>query len=550
MPKDVAYPGIPFTAFPALRVLVVLILGGMLVHYLPLSESLVPPMLIFAALASIWIVVELPFLRQSNHYFYRSLLYLMLLFVTGASVWALYRLQMHQQKILIQNYAHLAWEEYLIEGIVVQVRDSNKGQYILEISQSEKQLIPKNAQILLRISLQERLSTRFFPKKGDRIRAVIRILPVNSLADAQKTQSSPFDELAYLQRLGVVAKADTPLIYFCESASVSWTAKGRDWVKAQLKESFFAHKDLHALSLAMVLADRSLLSTSQKEVFEKTGLSHVLAVSGLHVGMILLPLWWLMPFFWLNPRRKILFLGLCTLLMIYYIQLTGAPASVVRASAMAALLMVAKMWKKNGPAVNMLAFVALAMLSINPKSLLDVGFQLSFGAMISIFWVYRPLEAHISVEKRHSAWYKYVVGPLSFTLLLQVAMLPLSAQYFEVFSLIGPLANLIFLPFLGFFLFPFMLLNSLFGAWIPSWLVQVYGFMFDQMMVLIKQLSTWSYATIRVNAWTLLEYFLLIAIVIAINHWSYPRVRWLWVGLLLSGYLLNIWADLFQFLRL
>ena len=194
----------------------------------------------------------------------------------------------------------------------------------------------------------------------------------------------------------------------------------------------------------MVLGDKSALTQDLKEVYAVTGASHVLALSGLHLGIVycLLSL--------LLGGRK-LFTMHCSLLTILgiwtYVFLVGMPISVVRSALMLSLYALLALGYRDKMSVNTLAFAAIVLLLVNPLSLFDVGFQMSFMAVFSILvWV--PLlmgvfPADYLLSHRLLRWFWSMVAV---SLAAQIGVAPLIAYYFGRFSTWFLLTNFIVVP--------------------------------------------------------------------------------------------------------
>ena len=203
-------------------------------------------------------------------------------------------------------------------------------------------------------------------------------------------------------------------------------------------------RDAQSVVAAMVLGDKSALTQDLKNVYAVTGASHVLALSGLHLGIIysLLSL--------LLGGRKLIthHLSLITLLGIWsYVFLVGMPISVVRAALMLSLYALLSLGHRDKMSVNTLAFAAIVLLMLNPLSLFDVGFQMSFMAVLSIVvWV--PLlmgifSADYLQSHRIVRWFWAMVAV---SVAAQMGAAPLIAYYFERFSPWFLLTNFVAVP--------------------------------------------------------------------------------------------------------
>jgi len=213
----------------------------------------------------------------------------------------------------------------------------------------------------------------------------------------------------------------------------------RTRVRAVFSESVGGREG--ALMIAMMLGDRLNLPHDLTIDFRQTGLSHIIAISGLHVGFILLMLERILDMLPLSPK-------LATLLKItvlwFYCILTGATPSVLRAVFMATVYLGGKLAGRKPDALNSLAFAALGILILMPLDLFNIGFQLSFSAVMGIILF------NSKVVKVLSFLPKWLSSTLSVTLSAQIGVVPLIAYYFNIFSPVSLPANLVFVPLSGF----------------------------------------------------------------------------------------------------
>ena len=201
--------------------------------------------------------------------------------------------------------------------------------------------------------------------------------------------------------------------------------------------------DRYAVVAAMALGDRSALTKELKETYSKTGASHVLALSGLHLGIIYALLSMLVV-----GRRWQMITQVATVLSIWaFVFLTGMSASVVRSAVMLTVYALLALGHRQKMSVNTLAFTAIVMLLVTPKALFDVGFQMSFMAVFSILLFvplfYRPFSAKYLMTHRAVSW---LWGIVAVSVAAQIGVAPLIAYYFGRFSCYFLLTNFIVIP--------------------------------------------------------------------------------------------------------
>ncbi|WP_109831778.1 ComEC/Rec2 family competence protein [Reichenbachiella versicolor] len=194
-----------------------------------------------------------------------------------------------------------------------------------------------------------------------------------------------------------------------------------------------------AIALALLLGIKDELSPEVKQTFSKTGTMHVLAVSGLHVGIIYL----LISMIFKNSNIGFLRIWLIPILSVFtiwiYALMTGFSASILRASIMFTLLIIAKAANIKTSTVNPIGLSAFILLMINPNNLFDVGFQLSFLAILGILVLYEPIHRLITPKY----WItKTVWKVVCVSLAAQISTTPLSIYYFHQFPTLFLVSNL------------------------------------------------------------------------------------------------------------
>ena len=214
-------------------------------------------------------------------------------------------------------------------------------------------------------------------------------------------------------------------------------------VLLQRLESSGLSGDQYAVVAAMALGDKSALTHELKDTYSKTGASHILALSGLHLGIIYALLSMLVV-----GRRWQLMTQVAIILSIWaFVFLVGMSASVVRSAVMLTVYALLAIGHRQKMSVNTLAFTAIIMLLISPQALFDVGFQMSFMAVFAILLFvplfYRPFSAEYLMTHRIVNW---LWGMIAVSIAAQIGVAPLIAYYFGRFSCYFLLTNFIVIP--------------------------------------------------------------------------------------------------------
>ena len=298
-----------------------------------------------------------------------------------------------------------------------------------------------------------------------------------------------FDYASWLRWQGIGGVGFCPLNYWRKSEvlSSSWPVVVylRHWRECLTDHyaHYFSGRDLGVLA-AMTLGDKKWLDADTRGVYSRSGVSHILALSGLHLA-ILFSFWnvLVMP---LARRRRFLsvILTLSGLGALWsFVCLAGCPLSLVRAAVMFSVMQLATLWRGDYFSLNTLALAALLILSTSPAALFDIGFQLSFLSVAGILivmprlrWplVLRPdaecvsnivssrcLRALFLTGRFCRQRRALVRGMISFcvvSLTAQLITMPLVAYYFHIVAPYGLLGNFVAVPLA----YPLLALSALF----------------------------------------------------------------------------------------
>jgi len=194
------------------------------------------------------------------------------------------------------------------------------------------------------------------------------------------------------------------------------------------------------LLIGMLLGEKTFIPPEIKEVFIESGIMHILAVSGLHVGIIAVALFIFFNSLHLPKKIKMI---LVVLILIMYASITGFRPSVVRATIMFSLLISGKLINRNRNLYISLFLAAFLILLINPLILYDAGFLLSF--MVTFFIIYlSPI-----FQELFSKTITLIRYPLSISVAAWLGIFPLSAYFFNKVSLISIITNIFIVPLAG-----------------------------------------------------------------------------------------------------
>ncbi|WP_033408234.1 ComEC/Rec2 family competence protein [Psychroflexus tropicus] len=261
----------------------------------------------------------------------------------------------------------------------------------------------------------------------------------------------------------------------------------REEIISALGRHEFSQEQL-SLIQALLLGQKQNIDPDTYNEFSKAGVVHILAVSGLHVGIVLIILQFITKALLRVRNGKIIRTILVVIGIWGFAALAGFSTSVLRAAVMFSLLSIALNSRRKTSTVNTLAISAVILLIYNPYFIFQVGFQLSYLAVISIvtlqprlFKLYKP---RYIIDKR--IWEIVTV-----TVAAQAGVLPLSLYYFHQFPGLFLLSNLVILPGLGLLLGGGILIIflSLVGL-LPDLLTKAYGFLLDLLIAFVNWIGS------------------------------------------------------------
>jgi competence protein ComEC len=405
-----------------------------------------------------------------------------LLIVLGFSILVLtggiLRYQIAFSQDAVKGLGQYYEREIQTEGIIVQDIERRIDQQKFQLQTEE---IP--GKILV--------TTELYPEHqyGDRLRISGKL--------KQPAQFNDFDYRQYLKKDGIYSVIYYPKIILISQNQGNW-----------FKQKIFNFKDRlrnvigqvllppqSAILKAVFLGDKFALSDSFKEKLNITGTRHIVAISGMHMIIVVQMLMFLSLAVGLW-RNQAFYLTL--FLLIIYIVMIGAPASAVRAGIMAGLLLLAQEVGRLRSAHRAIVFAATIMLITDPLLLKsDIGFQLSFAATLSIIYLKPILDKKLESQPNPF----YLRDVLTMTVAAQLGTLPILIFHFGRVSLISPLANLLIVPFLPITMISGLALGLAGLIWLPLAKVFVWPawFLLSYFVKVIECLSSLPFAQIELD---------------------------------------------------
>ena len=308
---------------------------------------------------------------------------------------------------------------------------------------------------------------------GDKIRFKSRLRSINNF-----NNPGGFDYQRYMAYKGIYATAYVRaerirLVSRLSPAAIRQTInRFRRGFAALVQQSGSA--EVQGVLKALVIGDRSGILDTTREDFNRAGVAHLLAISGLHIGIVatvafVLANWlicWIKPLLWRGWTRKAAALIALPPVIAYGV-VAGLSPSTQRAVLMVSIFLLTFLMVKEQDSLNTLALAALAILIVDPPSLFSISFQLSFVTVFVIVYGFISLQkaGFLLKYQVNPGWSQRLTARLvSFFLVSLFAIvggLPLVAYYFNQISVVGLGANFLVVPLVGFITVPLWILKVL-----------------------------------------------------------------------------------------
>ncbi|MFY7810500.1 MAG: ComEC/Rec2 family competence protein, partial [Flavobacterium sp.] len=213
-------------------------------------------------------------------------------------------------------------------------------------------------------------------------------------------------------------------------------------------------KESLSIIKALFLGEKQDIDKEMYQSYSKSGAVHVLAISGLHIGIVLLFLLWILKPLKYIKNSNIISTIIILIILWGFAFVSGMSASVARAVTMYSFVAFALFLNRNSNIINSLWVSMFILLLISPKYLFDVGFQLSYLAVFSIVYIQPILKKYYEPKNKIT---KYFYDLLTVSVAAQLGVMPLSIYYFHQFPGLFFVTNILVIPivtiilFLGFF---------------------------------------------------------------------------------------------------
>lgn len=513
-----------WTRYPLLRLFAAICAGILAAYYYP--EPSLRPGLVVLVLGLLLLLGTLAF-RHSAHPFQLSrwrgcgliLLFLGLAWLSTQ----LYRGTWHPQHLKQQSYRSGLWALEVRDFPLRKERSVAVPVTILARRQKEEVAYPRGRALLYLQPSPEAEALRY----GDRIAFQGRLDPPEAPPNPQQ-----FDYAGFLAQKGT---------YFTAFA------RDQDWRRVAQGANSFKRRILHwrryllrevdswglrpanlPIAKALLLGYKEELAPELRDSFASAGAMHVLAVSGLHVGIVYLLLHYLS---WLLTRHRatrVLQQLLIVLILWGFALLTGFSASVVRAVVMFTFVALGRCLDRKTSVYNAILASALFLLLLRPSYLLEAGFQLSYAAVFAIVWLQPYLQRPLL-----SRWkiLDAISGLATVSIAAQLGTFPLALYYFHKLPGLFLLANWLVIPLVTLLMYtgiPLLVLSA--AVKLPSLMYQAFDYLLSGLRGSVEWLgsfSSWVWRDIHLE---LPEVFLCYSAVwLSLLGWRFRRA-WALVG--------------------
>lgn len=260
--------------------------------------------------------------------------------------------------------------------------------YIVKINNINEKENYRNICLLIKIKKNKNIENKKL-KYGD-------LIFISGLFEHATTRRNykGFDYSQYLKTKNIygICKTDANSLKVLKENSCfvtnMWINKLRNALKNNLQT--LLPSDTASIAIALFLGDSSLIEDTQKQTFSNASLSHVLAISGMHVTYVIVGCSWILNRF---DKRKSKYVFI--VFLIFFAQLVGGSPSVIRAVIMSSIMIASKIFYRKSDVINNISISCFIILIINPYNILNLGFQLSFLGTLGIVLFNKKIEEHL-----------------------------------------------------------------------------------------------------------------------------------------------------------
>ena len=280
------------------------------------------------------------------------------------------------------------------------------------------------------------------------------------------------------------------------------------------------------VALALILGQKQEISSDIKQDYQYAGVTHVLSVSGLHVGYIMLFIFFILKPIQNTKKGSLIKLTIIIISLAFFAIVSGLSPPVLRSVVMFSFLAIGNHLHRSSNTYHTLLVSILLVLLFEPYFLFDAGFQLSYIALFSILWL-QPLLKNIWLPKNKII--KYLWEALTVSFAAQIGTFPICLYYFHQFPVLFFVTNILILPILSFIMIVgilVMLISVFTGC--PIIIIQIFEksiFLLNQIIHYVASFESFVIKNISFNSYYLISFYLfLIVCIIWLKKPSYNKL--------------------------
>ena len=342
--------------------------------------------------------------------------------------------------------------------------------------------------------------------KYKKIKVGSEIKLTGKFKDLNKMSYESFDYGRYLRSMGYKG-----LIYLKDYSIVGnnlmyeYIYKAKSYISNTIRYLYKTNSDFIN---SMMLGQKDDLSQNEKLMFTRTGTSHIIAISGLHTGILSG-----LIIFMMGKINKIYKLIVLSTMMFIYSAMVGNSPSIIRAIMFMISLYLSFFLDRKMDKISTLSFIGILFVINNPYIIYNISFQLSFLATLSIIYFYGYINNKLNIKI------------ISLTLSANILTIPIIYYNFEGIPLVSILGNIIIVPFVGIIIYLAMLSLILFNIniYISSIVVHINRFILETIYVLLERISNLDFAYIAIEEPKL--YYVIIYYIVVFLYMIYKEAK-------------------------
>jgi competence protein ComEC len=349
-------------------------------------------------------------------------------------------------------------------------------------------------------------------KYGDELLMRKQVQPIVNTGAFDYVQYEAFQQTFHTVYL---KNADWKLVGNDASWLHAFVFHSRQYILSVIQHFIANNENEQAIASALLIGYNSEVTADLKQAYSNTGVVYLIAVSGMSLGLIYLLLLWAkkrIPFI----RKTNLLQSLLILCCLWFFALIiGAPAATLRSAVVLTCIITGKVLNKKATAYNSLAASAFILLCYDPYFLWNIGFQISYLAVISILVFRKPVYDLLYIKNK---WLDKIWQMISVTLAVQVLTFPICIYYFHQFPVLFLITNLVAIPLATIILIAELFLVSFsWLSFVGTYMGKLISYLIELLNKFVVNVNSCSFATIENLTPSLFSIVLLYGVIISIS---------------------------------